>query len=254
MKIGIISGSNFQDFVNHSDRIIIETKFGKVTVNLSKMNKHDIFFINRHGKNSNIPPHKINYHGNIQAFSSCHVDSIISLGSVGSMNKNIRQGDFVIPHDFIDFTKLRNQSFFDDTRIHIDMTNPFCPSIRELLIKKCKYIKNIKLHDNGVYLTTEGPRLESASEIKLFSRYADIVGMTMVPEVILAREKGICYTSLTLVCNMAAGLKSKLTAKEINTILHDKEPDILKILESTIPLIQEERDCKCRKSILEASI
>lgn len=254
MKIGIISGHNLDDLISNPEEIIVETAFGNVNMNASKIKNNDIFFINRHGKKSNIPPHKINYLANIQAFDSSHVECIFSVGTVGSMKNNIHPGDFVIPHDFIDFTKSRPQTYFNDRRIHIDMTYPYCTSLRDSLIANCKKIDDINLHERGVYLTTEGPRLETTSEINLFLKFADIVGMTGVPEVILAREKGICYVSLCIVCNMAAGLQDKLDADEISQIYSKKKSVISQILLLTLNSINEKRKCECSRDLSRAML
>ena len=170
------------------------------------------------------------------------------------MNKDLQPGDFVIPHDFIDFTKSRPLTFFEDRRIHVDMTNPFCPSLRRLFIRSCKNICDNAIHEKGVYLTTEGPRLETTSEIKMFLNFADIVGMTLVPEIVLAREKGICYASICVVCNMATGLQNKLTANEILEIYNEKEPLILKIIQSTIESIKNKQDCNCKHDLIKATL
>ena len=177
MKIGVIGGHRIPGLIKNSEKIIVETTFGNVPIELSKFGEHEIFFISRHGEKANIPPHNINHRANIQAFSASHVENIFSVGTVGSMNKAIQPGDFVIPHDFIDFTKSRPLTFFEDSRIHVDMTDPFCPALRKLLVDSCKKIGGIAFHEKGAYLSTEGPRLETASEIKLFSNFADIVGM-----------------------------------------------------------------------------
>jgi len=254
MKIGIISGHKIDDLLEKSERINIETPYGDISVEIAKRRKHEIYFINRHGEKFDLPPHKVNYLANIHAFSSSHVDCIFAIGTVGSMKKNIAPGDFVIPHDFIDFTHLRNQTFCDKKRIHVDMTNPYCPSLRAILISKLKNIKGLTFHEKGIYLTTEGPRLETASEINLFSKFSDIVGMTGVPEVVLAREKGICYASLCIVCNMAAGLQDRLEANEISSIYSDKKLFISKVLKISIDSIDEKRECCCRKYISKASL
>ncbi len=254
MKIGIISGHSIADLIKDPEKIMVETAFGDISVEVSRMKKHDLFFINRHGEKSVIPPHKVNYLGNMQAFASSHVEYVLSIGTVGSMKNSIQPGDFVIPHDFIDLTKSRQQTFFDDKRVHVDMTNPYCPSLRDSLIKNCKKAHGATFHDKGVYLATEGPRLETASEINYFSKFADIVGMTGVPEVVLARERGICYASLCVVCNMAAGLQNKLTADEISRIYTEKESVISNILQLTIDSIDVERDCNCKNDLSKATL
>jgi len=255
MKIGVIYGHKIPNFVRKTEKIEIETPYGDVNVELAKLCDRDMVLLNRHGEQSNLPPHKINYLGNIWALSACHVDCVLAVGTVGSLKKNIKPGDFVIPHDFVDFIKSRTYTFFDDKRIHVDMTDPYCLSLRNTLIKACKKQgASIKLHDKGVYLATEGPRLETPAEIELFSQYTDVVGMTAVPEIILAREKGICYASLCVVCNMAAGMQSKLTADEISVLYKKKEPFVSKILKSTVELIEGKTNCSCKKILSKASL
>ena len=254
MKIGIISGHSIADLIKDPEKIMVETAFGDISIEVSRVKKHDLFFINRHGEKSDVPPHKVNYLGNIQAFASSHVECILSIGTVGSMKKSIQPGDFVIPHDFVDFTKSRQQTFFDDKRVHVDMTNPYCPSLRDSLIKNFKKFHEITFHEKGIYLATEGPRLETASEINYFSKFADIVGMTGSPEIVLARERSICYASLCVVCNMAAGLQNKLTADEISRIYTEKESVISNILQLTIDSIDVERDCNCKNDLSKATL
>ncbi len=254
MKIGIISGRRIANLSKNQENIIVETTYGDISLEVSKTKKHTLFFINRHGEKSDIPPHRINYLANIQAFASSHVECILSIGSVGSMKKSIHPGDFVIPHDFIDFTKSRQQTFFDTKRIHVDMTNPYCPSLRDSLIENCRKVQRDTFHEKGVYLATEGPRLESASEISFFSKCADIVGMTGFPEVVLAREKGMCFAKLCIVCNMAAGLQNKLDADEISSIYSEKKSIISKILVKTIDSIDNKRNCNCKSDLSKATL
>jgi 5'-methylthioinosine phosphorylase len=254
MKIGILCGHHMPDLMKKPEKIRVETPYGEVTVYVSKLGAHDLFFIHRHGEQSNLPPHRVNHRGNIQAFASSHVFCIFSVGTVGSMKKAIRPGDLVIPHDFIDVTKSRSQTFFDEKRVHVDMTEPFCSTLREALLQSCDKISDITFHEKGVYLATEGPRLETAAEIKLYSMVADIVGMTMVPEVVLAREKGICFASLCLVCNMATGLQNRLTADEIASVYKKKEPVISKVLQLTIESLDQKRSCHCPVDVSKATL
>jgi 5'-methylthioadenosine phosphorylase len=240
--------------MKNPEKIKVNTPYGEVIMYASTLGSYELFFIQRHGEQSNLPPHRINHRGNIQAFASSHVSSVFSVGTVGSMKKTIHPGDLVIPHDFIDVTKSRTQTFFDDRRVHVDMTEPFCSSLRDALQKSCEKIPDVTFHENGVYLITEGPRLETAAEIKLYSMVADIVGMTMFPEVVLAREKGMCFASLCLVCNMAAGLQSRLTADEIASVYKKKEPVISKILRLAIQSLDEKQSCHCPGDISKATL
>jgi len=254
MRIGILCGHLMPDLLKNPEKITVHTPYGDIPLHTSTLGDHEIFFIHRHGEQGNLPPHRVNHLGNIHALSVSHVSAVFSVGTVGSMKKNIRPGDLVIPHDFIDATKSRPVTFFDDQRVHVDMTEPFCPSLRDILLKNCRNLKGITVHDNGVYLVTEGPRLETAAEIQLYSKAADIVGMTLAPEVILAREKGLCFTSLCLVCNMAAGLQQRLPADEITALYKKKEPLISKILQLTIQSLDEKQPCLCPSDVSKATL
>jgi 5'-methylthioadenosine phosphorylase len=254
MKIGLLSGHFIDKILNNYSDLILETVYGNINVKASKLDDHEIFFINRHGKNADSPPHKINYRGNIQALSDCNVDYIISLGTVGSLNEKINVGDIVIPHDFIDVTKTRVYSFFDNRRVHVDMSDSFCPSIRSVVNKILENISDLKYHMNGIYLVTEGPRLETKSEIKMFTSIADIVGMTLSPEVILVREKGICFISICLVCNMAAGLQSSLMADEIKNVFNDRKSILSDVLLQIIKNVDSVNNCKCDSFVSKASL
>lgn len=254
MKIGILCGHQMPDLMKNPERIKVDTAYGEVIMYISTRGDHEVFFIQRHGEQANLPPHRVNHRGNIQAFASSHIRCVISVGTVGSMKNAIRPGDLVIPHDFIDVTKSRPMTFFEDKRVHVDMSEPFCPSLRELLLNRCRSNKEITVHDKSVYLVTEGPRLETAAEIKLYSMVADVVGMTMGPEAVLAREKGMCFASVCLVCNMAAGLQRKLPAGEIALVYKKKEASISRILSETIQALDEKQPCDCSDDVTKAAL
>ena len=254
MRIGILCGHHMPDLMKNPEKIKIHTPYGDIFLHLSTFGDHEVFFIQRHGEQANLPPHRVNHLGNLHALAVSHVSDVFSVGTVGSMKKTIRPGDLVIPHDFIDATKSRPVTFFDDRRVHVDMTDPFCSSLRELLLKNSKKLKDVTVHDNGVYLVTEGPRLETAAEIQMYSMVADIVGMTLAPEVILAREKGMCFASICLVCNMAAGLQERLPADEIASLYKKKEPLISKVLQLTIQSLDEKQSCHCPGDVSKATL
>lgn len=254
MKIGVISGSEPPHLMNDSEKVSVDTVFGSVQIKISDIKGNQVFYINRHGDTANLPPHKVKYKANIQALTASHVDYIISIGTVGSLNKKMRPGHFVIPQDFIDITKRREYTFHDDKRVHIDMSHPFCNGLRNVVITQMKKNRDITLHEQGIYLVTEGPRLETPAEIRMYQSYADVVGMTLVPEVILARENGICYVSLCLVCNMAAGLQSGLPASEITQIFNQKATIISDLLKNIISTYRSTGSCICKTDFSTASL
>src|SRR5690606_26486545 len=146
------------------------------------------------------PSHKINYHANIFALYELGVKSIISQNAIGSVNPAIRPGDIVISNDFLDKTKSRAQSLFDETEcwVRVDFTDPFCPRLRQDLIGAATKFSN-RIIERGTFVCTEGPRFETPAEIRAYAKEGgDIVGTPLVPEVIFARELEMCFASVAL--------------------------------------------------------
>ncbi|MFO8078251.1 MAG: MTAP family purine nucleoside phosphorylase [Thermoplasmatota archaeon] len=252
MKIGILCGHPMNRLFDEFQELDVETPYNKVHMLVGKIQQHQVFFINRHGSYSKTPPHVIDYRANMQALASSHVDCVISIGTVGSMKQNITPGDVLIPHDFFDATHSRAVTFYDDSRVHVDMTDPFCPSLRTNLITASKQMENLTVHQSGVYVATQGPRLETVAEIGFYATVGDIVGMTLVPEVVLAREKGLCFASVCVVCNMAAGLQKTLPVDDIKRIYAEKEAVVASILKKTMNDLSSTSDCQCQKKIQDA--
>ena len=242
MKIGLIGGTGIYEF--DGDGILVSTQYGNVELIYSLHDKNEIFFLPRHGKGHDMPPHRINYRANIQALKNAGVERIIAVSTVGSMKESIPAGSIFVPNDFVDFTK-RQSTFFDDEVVHVDMSQPFCHEVREAILNAAK--KRGKVFE-GIYASTEGPRFETKAEIAMMSKFADVVGMTLVPEVVLARERGICYASLCIVSNMAAGLQKSLPADEIAAIYERMRKVVMGVVEDAIALIPEEKKCECSKA------
>ncbi len=168
-------------------------------------------FISRHGENGyEISAPFVNYKANIWALKECGVERIISWSGPGIIDTKYSVGDFVVPHDIIDETKVRDYTFFNDTGIgFIRQSHPFCPETRDALSNTLKEIKE-NHHTEGVYVCTQGPRLETPAEIRKFKILGgDLVGMTLVPEVFLSRELEICYASVCYLTNYAEGVAKR---------------------------------------------
>jgi len=254
MNIGIISGHLIPGLIRRPELVTVETPYGPVVLRIAKAKGHTLFFVNRHGEEACLPPHRVNARATISALAESHVEAIFSVGTVGSLKKSLAPGDFVVPHDFIDMTKSRPSTFFDESRVHVDMTDPFCPALRACLLKVAKAQPQARVHGRGVLVVTEGPRLETPAEIRMFASFADIVGMTLVPEVVLAREKGICFAAVCLVCNMAAGLQHRLAAEEIVEIYSQREPVLTKWLAGALEALPSVLSCPCPRSLAQARL
>jgi len=192
----------------------------------------------------------INYRANLWALKKIGVTQILATNAVGSLKESIAPGDFVIPHDFLDFTKMRPGTFYDERTVHIDITSPYCSHLRSVLISSGKVV------DQGVYVCTEGPRFETAAEIKMFQILGGtLVGMTGIPEVILSRELEMCYSSICLVSNYAASISPyKLTIDEVFEIMDKRKNNLVDLIESTIKSLSYDKDCPCQHALAGAEV
>ncbi|MBU7047258.1 MAG: S-methyl-5'-thioadenosine phosphorylase [Theionarchaea archaeon] len=245
--IAIVGGSGVYDpkMLEDVKDLQIETEYGTAAVKSGKFQEKSVFFLTRHGEKHSIPPHMVNYRANIKALQNLKVERIISTSAVGSLRKEMIPGDFVLLDQFIDFTKVRNYTFFDDEVVHTDFTHPYCPQVREIITRAAADL-GISLHVKGTYVCTEGPRFETPAEIRMFASLGgDVVGMTNVPEVVLAREAKICYASIATVTNFAAGISpSKITHEEVIEIMDKNSEKIKKLISKIIEMIPE-RTCEC---------
>lgn len=256
MKIGIIGGTGVYDssFMSDASKIHVNTPYGDVSLVKGFIGDKEIFFLERHSEGHKLIPTKVNYKANITSLKQLGADYIISTAAVGAIN-NCKVGDFVILDQFIDFTKSRSCTFFGEENrgvVHIDMTNPYCPTLRKIIIDSFRQI-NAPVVEKGTYICTEGPRFETPAEIKAFKILGgDVVGMTNVPEVILARESAICYATISLVTNYAAGIsKSSLTNKEVNENMEKMTNTLKHALKKIIDKLDEHRICECSNSLSE---
>ncbi len=245
VEIVVLGGVGFNSYRNFKV-LAVQTPYGEVTVYHNTIRGKKIAIIPRHSGKNHIPPHRINYRANIWAIHVLGAKRVISTNSVGSMREH-PVGSFVVIDDFIDFTRNRSSTFYDDTTVHIDVSEPYCAEIRTALIKALE--KQIFPYTEGIYACTEGPRFETRAEIHMLSQFADIVGMTGVPEVTLAKELSLCYASLALVTNQACGMTThKITADEVTEVVGKTQEAIFAIISDAIENIPEVRNCKCRFS------
>lgn len=255
VRIAIIGGTGVYDpniLTNIRDEKV-ETTYGVVGLKIGDYEGKSVAFLNRHGAGHSVPPHLVNYRANIAALKELGVKSIFATAAVGSLNEKMPPGNFVFANQFLDFTKVRKHTFFEGGEqgvVHIDLTQPYCPELRDVLAKAADEFK-LTYHKNGTYVTTEGPRFESAAEIKMFKLLGgDLVGMTSVPEVVLAREKEMCYANISMVTNFAAGISpTKLTHQEVLDVMAENAENLRKLAMRAIGLIDPERGCLCQDAL-----
>ncbi|MBL4608165.1 MAG: S-methyl-5'-thioinosine phosphorylase [Pseudomonadales bacterium] len=245
MSIAIIGGtglSKLDGFVLEKSHQVI-TPYGETSSPILSGHFDDtpVYFLARHGSPHQIPPHRINYRANIWALKSLGVKKVISVNAVGGIAEHMGPSHINIPDQIIDYTYRRNGSFCDDDKgmpMHIDFSDPFDEELRKIIIVQLKKL-NLDSSMGGVYACTEGPRLESAAEInRLEKDGCDIVGMTVMPEASLAREKDIAYVSLSVVVNKAAGRSEKIiTMDDIEEALKTGMANMHQLLRQSLPYV-----------------
>lgn len=210
--LAIIGGSGLANLENleRLGQRVVRTPFGEPSgvLTFGRLGCEEVVFIARHGYGHTIAPHRINYRANLWSLKEVGATQVIAVASVGGITPRYFPGALVVPHQIIDYTWGRVNTFFDgpeEAVVHIDFTHPFTESLRQRLLAAAAACGEPVI-DGGVYACTQGPRLETAAEIDRLERDgADIVGMTLMPEAVLAREIGLEYAALNVVANHAAG-------------------------------------------------
>ena len=238
MTLAIIGGTGF-DQLESMEKIRthkVNTVWGSPSdcIYEGLLGSKKIFFLRRHGGETKYPPHKINYRANIAALEILGATSVIGTAAVGGIDIDL--GRILVPDQLIDYTHSRESTFFEgglEPLEHIDFTHPYDTELRKKIIRAASS-KSIKVITSGTYGVTQGPRLETASEIQRLKKDGcNIVGMTGMPEAALAKEKGMPYATVSIVVNPAAGLANKeLLLSDMLSVLSEGGKTFVKILEA----------------------
>jgi 5'-deoxy-5'-methylthioadenosine phosphorylase len=221
--LGIIGGSGLTrlDALTVERQENVATPYGAPSAPLTfgRFDGNPVVFLPRHGAAHTIPPHRVNYRANLWALRDAGVERVVGMAAVGGITPPLGPGVLAVPDQVIDYTWGRDHTLFeaDLTSVtHIDFTDPYCEALRQSLLAAAAEL-GVEVHDGGTYAATQGPRLESTAEIARLERDGcDMVGMTGMPETSLARELGLCYASLALSVNWAAGkTEGPITMAEI---------------------------------------
>ncbi|NMB12628.1 MAG: S-methyl-5'-thioinosine phosphorylase, partial [Firmicutes bacterium] len=197
-RLAIIGGTGVYDpnMLQDIREETVATAYGMVDISLGSFQGVDVVFMQRHDRGHTLPPHKINYRANMWALKELGVTKVLATSAVGSLDESMEPGHLVLLDQFIDFTKTRPFTFYDGEGgqvVHTDFTEPYCGTMRGIIDQAAAEL-GLPLHSKGCYVCVEGPRYETPAEILAYRRLGgDVVGMTNVPEVVLAREAGLCY-------------------------------------------------------------
>jgi 5'-methylthioadenosine phosphorylase len=242
--LGIIGGTGLTQLANLkiTRRQLIRTPYGEPSgpLTFGELGGKSVVFLARHGSGHTIPPHGVNYRANLWALHSEGVRDIVAVATVGGIHADLGPGAIALPDQIIDYTHGRKNTYYDDVDkpvIHIDFTEPYCPRLRGLCLQASRQ-SGEPLIDGGVYAAMQGPRLETAAEINKLERDgATMVGMTGMPEAVLARELEISYAAICPVVNHAAGRGSSahgIRYEDIGAVLDQTMERVRNLIEQVV--------------------
>jgi len=259
-EIGVIGGSGFYSLLKNSEKIKVKSKYGKPSSDftIGEIFGKSIAFLPRHGERHKYPPHKIPFKANIDCFKELGVKFIIAPCACGSLQPQIKPGDFVICDQFIDRTWGRDDTFFHGPEVtHISIDHPYCNYLRDIAIKVGKKLK-YNLHKKGTVVIINGPRFSTKAESEWYQRNEwDVINMTQYPEVVLAREAEIAYVGIALVTDYdtgVAGMQDVLpvTLDEVIKIFNENNKKVKKMIYEMIKEIDPKKDCSCHTALKKA--
>ena len=250
--LGVIGGSGLYQIkgLEVIEKVTVDTPFGSPSdsIIIGKLAGVKLAFLPRHGVGHVIPPSEINFRANIFAMKKIGVERIISVSAVGGMKENMPPGHFVVPHQFIDRTYKRISTFFTEGMVgHISMADPVCLVTARTLFNAAQK-SGADVHEGGTYICIEGPQFSSRAESLLYRQWGvDVIGMTNVTEAKLAREAGICYSTLALVTDFDCWHidEEPVTLEAVLEIMHKNVEQAQKVIKELIPMLGSIEPCSC---------
>jgi len=253
-KTAIIAGSGAEHLSPFRDweSILVPTRFGTAEIRQGEISGKPVLFVARHGKEHSTAPHLINYRAIISALSELEAVRVIGTAAVGSLSNSIPPGTAAVLTDIIDFTRRGPITFFDDPAagvVHTDFSEPYCSEISAVLLAAAE-ARGLEVTTPCTYICTDGPRYETPAEISMFRSWgADVVGMTNAPEVILSREAGLCYGSIAIITNFAAGISPKpLSHSEVVECMKSIEEKLAAALIGAVQALPTSWPCNCGRT------
>lgn len=252
--IGVIGGSGFYSLLDDAEEIELTTPYGPPSdvVTVGRIGSRSVAFIPRHGRDHRFPPHRIPYRANLWALRMLGVRQVLAPSAVGSLRVEHGPGAIVIPDQLVDRTSGRVQTFYDmGGAVHVSFADPYCPSGRAVAATTAR-AGEWDTVDGGTLVVIEGPRFSTRAESKWFAGNGwTIVGMTGFPEAVLARELALCYTSLSLVTDLDAGVETGegVTHDEVLAFFAQNVARMRTLVADTVEALPEERTCSCGSAL-----
>jgi 5'-methylthioadenosine phosphorylase len=256
--IGIIGGSGVGGVLKEGARTLhrVATPWGAPSgpIEEGRIAGVRVLFLARHGPGHSIPPHRVNYRANVDALRSLGAEAIVTVSSVGSLREELPPGTFVLPDQFVDLTKQRPTTFFDGGKVyHVSLADPFCPDLQRAAADAGR-AAGAPFAERKCYVCVEGPRFSTRAESAYFRGFADVIGMTLVPEVTLARERALCYACLAMVTDYDVWADKPVDAAEIVETMGRNSERMARVLEQLVPTLAHEPTCSCARALDHAGV
>ena len=259
-EIGIIGGSGLYSLLDNPEEVKVSTKYGSTSdvISVGTLSGREVAFLPRHARRHTIPPHRVPFRANIDAMSQLGVKRIIATNAVGSLSAQYKPGELAIFDQFINAAHGRHDTFYDeDTVAHVSSADPYCPQMRRIASNAAKRA-GITVHGSGTVVVINGPRFSTRAESRMFGSHgAHMINMTQYPEVVLARERQICYLGIGLVTDYDAGLEGNsgihpVTADEVAKIFDANVGKAKRIINEIVAELPTERACGCATAMEHA--
>jgi len=258
-EIGIFGGSGFYSLLDNVEEVTVETPYGAPSdeIAIAEIGGKRVAFLPRHGKRHQYPPHLINYRANLWAMKSLGVQQIIGPCAAGSLQPNVKPGEFVVIDQFVNRTWGRKDTFFEGPIVrHVPAAEPYCSRMRKTAIS-CAQKLGITVHETGTVVVIQGPRFSTKSESREYSKNGwEVINMTQYPEGWLARELGICYLNIALITDYDVGLEGNpdikpVTHEEVLKVFNTNNDKLRNLLFAMIEDLPTGPDCVCGDHLKE---
>jgi 5'-methylthioadenosine phosphorylase len=261
--IGVFGGSGFYSLLDGPiQQASVQTPYGPPSdsIAIGRLGDVRVAFLPRHGPHHRIPPHAINYRANLWAMAQLGVTRLIAPTAAGSLQPEIKPGDFVVCDQFVDRTYAREQTFYDGPRVvHISTAEPYCPELREHSVAVGREL-GITVHERGTVVVIQGPRFSTRAESQWYSKQGwEVINMTQYPEAVLARELEMCYVNIALITDYDAGLEGEagirpVSVADVVRVLNDNNERVRRLIERLVPRVHGARTCSCSRALEHAII
>jgi 5'-methylthioadenosine phosphorylase len=259
-EIGVFGGSGFYSFLDDVTERVVETPFGapSAPVAIGDIRGRSVAFLPRHGPKHHLPPHRINYRANVWALKELGVSRVLGPCAAGSLQENVKPGQFVICDQLVDRTSGRHDTFYEGpVTTHVSFADPYCRELRSLVLDSARKL-GIDAHDRGTVVTIQGPRFSTRAESKWYKEAGwEVINMTQYPEAYLARELEMCYVNVSLITDYDVGVEGKVAAvshEEVVKVFNSNNDKLRDLLFSLIPEIPSERNCPCSTALTGARL